>query len=150
MRRTQLGFTFLVMISKCIASPKSLLIFDSCTHAITALIGVRRALRLRKNYVKLAMYNHFAYTLIFSLLATLAFTIWLFVEFNFPKAGCLEVCYLVVKELNLFVEVNFPKASCLEVCYLVMKELIKLVCRGQLPQGRLPGGLLSSDERVIN
>jgi type VI protein secretion system component VasK len=58
--------------------------------AMTALIGVRRALRLRKNYVKLAMYNHFAYTLIFSLLATLAFTIWLFVEVNFPKAGCLE------------------------------------------------------------
>ena len=27
-------------------------------------------------------------------------------------------------------------------------ERVKLVCRGQLPQGRLPGGLLSSDERV--
>lgn len=64
---------------------------DPSPHAIISLVEVRRALRLRKNYVKLAMYNHFAYTLIFSLLATLAFTIWVFVEVNFPKDSCLEV-----------------------------------------------------------
>ena len=61
------------------------------SHAFTSLVAVRRALRLRKNYVKLAMYNHFAYTLIFSLLATAAFTVWVFVKVNFPRDSCLEV-----------------------------------------------------------
>ena len=60
-------------------------------HAFTSLVSVRRALRMRKNYVKLSMYNHFAYTLIFAILAALAFTVWMFVEVNFPKNGCLEV-----------------------------------------------------------
>ena len=34
------------------------------------------------------MYNHFAYTLIFAIVAALAFMVWLV---NFPKNGCLEV-----------------------------------------------------------
>ena len=46
---------------------------------------------MRKNYVKLSMYNHFAYTLIFAIVAALGFTVWMFVEVNFPKNGCLEV-----------------------------------------------------------
>lgn len=56
----------------------------------TSLVGVRRALRLRKNYVKLSMYNHFAYTLIFAILVALAFLLWMFVEVNFPRHLCLE------------------------------------------------------------
>ena len=37
------------------------------------------------------MYNHFAYTLIFSIVAALGFTVWVFVEVNFPEKGCLKV-----------------------------------------------------------
>ena len=37
------------------------------------------------------MYNHFAYTLIFAIVAALAFTVWMFVEVNYPKDGCLKV-----------------------------------------------------------
>ena len=60
-------------------------------HIFTSLVTVRRALRLRKNYVKLSMYNHFAYTLIFAIVAAIVFTAWLFVEVNFPKGGCVKV-----------------------------------------------------------
>ncbi len=34
----------------------------------TSLVATRRALRLRKNYVKLSLYNHFVYTLIFAII----------------------------------------------------------------------------------
>ena len=37
------------------------------------------------------MYNHFAYTLIFAIVAAVVFTAWLFVEVNFPKGGCVKV-----------------------------------------------------------
>ena len=37
------------------------------------------------------MYNHFAYTLIFAIVAALAFTVWMFVEVNYPKELCLKV-----------------------------------------------------------
>jgi len=57
----------------------------------TAIVDTRRTLRLRKNYVKLAMYNHFAYTLIFAILATIGFTIWVFVALEYPSGLCLTV-----------------------------------------------------------
>ena len=41
--------------------------------------------------MKLSMYNHFAYTLIFAIVAALAFTVWMFVEVNYPKDGCPKV-----------------------------------------------------------
>lgn len=57
----------------------------------TAIVDTRRTLRLRKNYVKLAMYNHFAYTLIFAIIATVAFIIWVFVALEYPAGLCLTV-----------------------------------------------------------
>lgn len=55
----------------------------------TAIVDTRRTLRLRKNYVKLAMYNHFAYTLIFAIVATIAFIIWVFIDLEYPSGLCL-------------------------------------------------------------
>jgi hypothetical protein len=57
----------------------------------TSIVDTRRTLRLRKNYVKLAMYNHFAYTLIFAIIATIAFIIWVFVALEYPTGDCLMV-----------------------------------------------------------
>ena len=56
-----------------------------------SIVDTRRTLRLRKNYVKLAMYNHFAYTLIFAILATLGFIVWSFVVLQYPSGMCLKV-----------------------------------------------------------
>ena len=69
-------------------------------HIFTSLVTVRRALRLRKNYVKLSLYNHFAYTLIFAIIAAAVFAIWSFVEINFPKNGCLKVWGIEYWELD--------------------------------------------------
>ena len=70
-----------------------LLIFDTFVMywIFTAIVDTRRTLRLRKNYVKLAMYNHFAYTLIFAIVASLGFVVWALVTLNFPSGGCLTV-----------------------------------------------------------
>jgi hypothetical protein len=70
-----------------------LLIFDTFVMywIFTAIVDTRRTLRLRKNYVKLAMYNHFAYTLIFAIVASLGFVVWALVTLNFPSGNCLTV-----------------------------------------------------------
>ena len=70
-----------------------LLIFDSFVMywIFTAIVDTRRTLRLRKNYVKLSMYNHFAYTLIFAIVASLGFIVWALVTLNFPAGNCLTV-----------------------------------------------------------
>ena len=60
-------------------------------HMYRSLQRVRRALRQMKDYVKLSMYNHFLYALIFTVVVAGVFTVWLFVKINFPKNGCLEV-----------------------------------------------------------
>ena len=70
-----------------------LLIFDTLViyWIFTAIVDTRRTLRLRKNYVKLAMYNHFAYTLVFAIVASLGFVVWALVTLNFPAGNCLTV-----------------------------------------------------------
>ncbi|MCG8620513.1 MAG: lung seven transmembrane receptor family protein [Proteobacteria bacterium] len=77
-----------------------LLIFDTFVMywIFTAIVDTRRTLRLRKNYVKLSMYNHFAYTLIFAIVASLGFVVWALVTLNFPSGGCLTVsaCFVCV------------------------------------------------------
>ena len=60
-------------------------------HMYRSLQRVRRALRQMKDYVKLSMYNHFSYALIFAVVVAVVFTAWLFIDVNFPKNGCLEV-----------------------------------------------------------
>lgn len=57
----------------------------------TSIVDTRRTLRLRKNYVKLSMYNHFSYMLIFAIVSTIGFLIWVFVDLEYPSAMCLTV-----------------------------------------------------------
>ncbi len=63
----------------------------------SAIVETRRTLRIRKNLVKLAMYNHFSYALIFAVLATIGFVIWDVLTHFFPTDKCLTVS--VWKEL---------------------------------------------------
>ena len=37
------------------------------------------------------MYNHFAYTLVFAIVASLGFVVWALVTLNFPAGNCLTV-----------------------------------------------------------
>lgn len=55
-----------------------------------SIVATRRALRLRKNFVKMSLYNHFAYTLIFGILCTIGFILWVAIVITFPKDGCLR------------------------------------------------------------
>lgn len=70
-----------------------LLVTDFCIMAwvFTSIIGTRRTLRIRKNMVKLAVYNHFAYALIFSIIAAIGFVIWDLLAHLYPSEGCLKV-----------------------------------------------------------
>jgi hypothetical protein len=47
-----------------------------CWWVFTALVQTTRTLRLRRNLVKLSLYRHFTNTLIFAVLASVAFMIW--------------------------------------------------------------------------
>ncbi len=58
----------------------------------SAIVETRRTLRVRKNLVKLSMYNHFSYALIFAMLATIGFVIWDILAHFYPSNGCLTVC----------------------------------------------------------
>ncbi|XP_064394797.1 transmembrane protein 87A-like [Halichondria panicea] len=55
----------------------------------SAIVETRRTLRVRKNLVKLSMYNHFSYALIFAMLATIGFVIWDILAHFFPSNDCL-------------------------------------------------------------
>jgi hypothetical protein len=63
-----------------------------CWWVFTGLIQTMRTLRVRRNLVKLSLYRHFTNTLIFSVLASIAFMIWSLKQHKFQ--GCLQVCYL--------------------------------------------------------
>jgi hypothetical protein len=47
-----------------------------CWWIFTGLVQTTRTLRLRRNVVKLSMYRHFTNTLIFAVLASVAYMIW--------------------------------------------------------------------------
>lgn len=47
-----------------------------CWWVFTSLVQTTRTLRLRRNLVKLSLYRHFTNTLIFAVLASVAFMIW--------------------------------------------------------------------------
>jgi uncharacterized integral membrane protein len=59
-----------------------------CWWIFTALVRTMRTLRLRRNVHKLSLYRHFTNTLIFSVLASLAFMVWSVVEHK--RAACLK------------------------------------------------------------
>ncbi|KAJ8289633.1 hypothetical protein GJAV_G00003550 [Gymnothorax javanicus] len=56
----------------------SLSLIDSCVipHVFISLSQTTRLLKLRRNVVKLSLYQHFTNTLIFSVLASIVFIIW--------------------------------------------------------------------------
>jgi hypothetical protein len=58
-----------------------------CWWVFTALVNTMRTLRIRRNVHKLSLYRHFTNTLIFSVLASLAFMIWSIVEHK--RVACL-------------------------------------------------------------
>ncbi|XP_064623727.1 transmembrane protein 87A-like isoform X2 [Lineus longissimus] len=66
-----------------------LAVLDSaiCWWVFTSLVQTTRTLRLRRNVVKLSLYRHFTNTLIFAILASVAFMIWSIKEHKF--ANCL-------------------------------------------------------------
>lgn len=47
-----------------------------CWWVFSSLVTTTRALRLRRNDVKLGLYRHFTNTLIFAVLASVAFMCW--------------------------------------------------------------------------
>ncbi|XP_022332108.2 transmembrane protein 87A-like [Crassostrea virginica] len=51
-----------------------------CWWIFSSLIQTTRTLRLRRNVVKLSLYRHFTNTLIFAVLASIAFMIWSFTQ----------------------------------------------------------------------
>ncbi|XP_074650900.1 transmembrane protein 87A-like [Tubulanus polymorphus] len=67
-----------------------LAVLDSgiCWWIFTSLVQTIRTLRLRRNVVKLSMYRHFTNTLIFAILASIAFMIWSIKEHKL--ATCLK------------------------------------------------------------
>lgn len=59
-----------------VALPLTLLEVGICWWIFTALVNTTRALRLRRNEVKLSLYRHFTNTLIFAVLASVVFMAW--------------------------------------------------------------------------
>ncbi|XP_061173864.1 transmembrane protein 87A-like [Saccostrea echinata] len=53
-----------------------------CWWIFSSLIQTTRTLRLRRNVVKLSLYRHFTNTLIFAVLASIAFMIWSFTQYR--------------------------------------------------------------------
>ncbi|XP_062616670.1 transmembrane protein 87A-like [Saccostrea cucullata] len=53
-----------------------------CWWIFSSLIQTTRTLRLRRNVVKLSLYRHFTNTLIFAVLASIAFMIWSFTQYK--------------------------------------------------------------------
>ncbi|XP_057304106.1 transmembrane protein 87A-like [Hydractinia symbiolongicarpus] len=60
-----------------------------CWWVFTALVQTTRTLRIRKNIVKLTLYRHFTNTLIFSVVASLAYMIWMIKQSRFTD--CIDV-----------------------------------------------------------
>ncbi|KAK2174050.1 hypothetical protein NP493_828g02042 [Ridgeia piscesae] len=75
------------------AVPLAVLDATICWWIFTSLVQVMRTLRLRRNLVKLSLYRHFTNTLIFAVLASLGFMIWMM------KTHKLQSCITDWKEL---------------------------------------------------
>ncbi|KAK7104865.1 hypothetical protein V1264_019515 [Littorina saxatilis] len=59
--------------------------FLDCDHIFSSLIQTTRTLRLRRNVVKLTLYRHFTNTLIFNVLASVAYMIWFMTQHKFKE-----------------------------------------------------------------
>jgi len=58
------------------AIPLSIIDSSICWWVFSALVATTRTLRLRRNVVKLALYRHFANTLVLSVIASVVFMMW--------------------------------------------------------------------------
>ncbi|XP_065655266.1 transmembrane protein 87B isoform X3 [Hydra vulgaris] len=60
-----------------------------CWWVFTSLVQTTRTLRIRKNTVKLTLYRHFTNTLIFAVLASLAYMVWMIKQAKLTE--CVDI-----------------------------------------------------------
>ncbi|CAH3174314.1 unnamed protein product [Porites evermanni] len=69
--------------------PLAVLDASICWWIFMSLVQTTRTLRIRRNLVKLSLYRHFTNTLIFAVLASVAYMIWSIKTHRFAKDGCI-------------------------------------------------------------
>ncbi|XP_068751803.1 transmembrane protein 87A-like [Montipora capricornis] len=69
--------------------PLAVLDASICWWIFMSLVQTTRTLRIRRNVVKLSLYRHFTNTLIFAVLASVAYMIWSIKTHRFAKDGCI-------------------------------------------------------------
>ncbi|XP_058957781.2 transmembrane protein 87A-like isoform X1 [Pocillopora verrucosa] len=69
--------------------PLAVLDASICWWIFMSLVQTTRTLRIRRNLVKLSLYRHFTNTLIFAVLASVAYMIWSIKTHRFSKGGCI-------------------------------------------------------------
>lgn len=69
--------------------PLAVLDASICWWIFMSLVQTTRTLRIRRNLVKLSLYRHFTNTLIFAVLASVAYMIWSIKTHRFSKDGCI-------------------------------------------------------------
>lgn len=74
--------------------PVTLLDVALCWWVFTSLVQTTRTLRIRKNVVKLTLYHHFTNTLIFTVIASLAYLIWSIKELKFTNCWNISTIWL--------------------------------------------------------
>ncbi|XP_015768860.1 PREDICTED: transmembrane protein 87B-like, partial [Acropora digitifera] len=71
--------------------PLAILDASICWWIFMSLVQTTRTLRIRRNVVKLSLYRHFTNTLIFAVLASVAYMIWSIKTHRFAKDNCITV-----------------------------------------------------------
>ncbi|XP_067017712.1 transmembrane protein 87A-like isoform X4 [Acropora muricata] len=69
--------------------PLAILDASICWWIFMSLVQTTRTLRIRRNVVKLSLYRHFTNTLIFAVLASVAYMIWSIKTHRFAKDNCI-------------------------------------------------------------
>ncbi|KAK2554290.1 Transmembrane protein 87A [Acropora cervicornis] len=69
--------------------PLAILDASICWWIFMSLVQTTRTLRIRRNVVKLSLYRHFTNTLIFAVLASVAYMIWSIKTHRFAKDDCI-------------------------------------------------------------
>lgn len=69
--------------------PLAILDASICWWIFMSLVQTTRTLRIRRNVVKLSLYRHFTNTLIFAVLASVAYMIWSIKTHRFAKNNCI-------------------------------------------------------------
>jgi hypothetical protein len=69
--------------------PLTVLDVSLCWWVFSSLVQTTRTLRIRKNVIKLTLYRHFTNTLIFTVIASLAYMAWTIKQNNFED--CIDI-----------------------------------------------------------